>query len=230
MTRTSYRVSKTKQITYGQKIPFVPEVEKGILPLSSKMENTQTTVCGREKQQRKPRPRRRGKCRNTRQRRGGSHSLNTNWSFKRTNQRSHSQTSCLNKEHWGRLLPMQRWSFEKTILVKSKSPLCHSGIKANVSGRQNMVVGAAWQVRFAVRQSRWNCLWTQKQQLMRSTDSAFLQSSTEKCYEWGGVSPLSRCPVNLLQTCMLSDAPFLYCLFVSFLLYNKDCNMGQRDG
>lgn len=65
MTRTSYRVSKTKQITYDQKIPFVPEVEKGILPLSSKMENTQTTVCGREKEQRKPRPRRRGKCRNT---------------------------------------------------------------------------------------------------------------------------------------------------------------------
>lgn len=64
MTRTSYRASKTKQITYDQNIQFVPEVEKGILPLSSKMENTQTTVCGREKEQRKPRPRRRGKCRN----------------------------------------------------------------------------------------------------------------------------------------------------------------------
>lgn len=62
MARTSYRASKTK---HDQKIQFVPEVEKGILPLSSKMENMQTTVCGREKEQGKPRLRRWGKSRNT---------------------------------------------------------------------------------------------------------------------------------------------------------------------
>lgn len=43
---------------------FVREVEKGILPLSSQMENMQTTVCEREKNIKSPCPEAEASARN----------------------------------------------------------------------------------------------------------------------------------------------------------------------